>query len=192
MTLQGAEAEVEIGEENVTKTRKEKRYRHPELDRRIREERTSEELKNIQRARKYSTEIPETEQIDETTLRQGKIDGKQLKEVIKDRTDLIKELGKNVANMHSADVIHGDLTTSNVLISGKNKIYLIDLGLSQVSERIEDKAVDIHLLKQVLNSSHPGVADEAWEEFLKGYRDYEEGEKVMNRLKEVESRGRYK
>lgn len=192
MTVKGAEATVEIDEEKIVKTREPKNYRNQELDERIREERTSEELKNIQRARKYGSRIPETEKIDEKTLSQEKIEGKQLKKVIKEKPQLIEVLGENIAKMHSADVIHGDLTTSNVIYSDEENLYVIDLGLSQVSDRIEDKAVDIHLLKQVLESSHPSIADKAWEKFLEGYEDYDGSERVLEKLEEVESRGRYK
>ncbi|MFT4868365.1 MAG: TP53 regulating kinase-like protein [Candidatus Nanohaloarchaea archaeon] len=103
---------------------------------------------------------------------------------------MMKELGENVALLHSIDIIHGDLTTSNAIAD--EEIYLIDFGLSFRSQRIEDRAVDIHLLKQVLESSHPEVSKEAWQNFLKGYSEYEDSEKVLEQLEEVEQRGRYK
>lgn len=190
MKKKGAEASVKIGEDEVIKTREPKKYRHEKLDKQIRERRTSEELKNIKRARKYGVNAPESEEKDTNTIKQKKIDGKPLKKTLKEDTDLMKQVGENVAKMHSADVIHGDLTTSNI-IDGE-KIFLIDFGLSEVSDRVEDKAVDIHLLKQVLNSSHPEVADDAWKDFTETYQKYEEARKVLERLEEVEKRGRYK
>ena len=189
---QGAEAIIEEKQENILKKRLEKKYRNEELDKKMRTGRTDEELKNIRRARKYGVKVPETEKIDESTLEQDRIDGKLLKKIIKEKTEITEELGKNIARLHSADVIHGDLTTSNVILSRERELYLIDFGLSQVSDRVEDKAVDIHLLKQVLDSSHPEVSKEAWENFLEAYRGYEESEKVLDRLEEVESRGRYR
>lgn len=187
---QGAEACVEIRDEKVIKKREDKEYRHPELDRKLREDRTDEELKNIQRARKYGANVPKTEKISEKTLSQEKITGKALKQVIDKKINLAENLGEQIGLLHDADVIHGDLTTSNVLIG--DKLYIIDFGLSEISQRVEDKAVDIHLLKQVLESSHPEVADEAWEKFIEEYKDYEESEEVLERLEDVESRGRYK
>lgn len=192
MNIRGAEATIEIKDEGVIKTREPKEYRHEELDKRIRTERTSEELKNIERARKYGAQIPETEKEDEKTLKQEKIEGKQLKKVLKDNIGLMEFLGRNVSKMHSADVIHGDLTTSNAVYSEEGELYVIDLGLSQVSDRVEDKAVDLHLLKQVLESSHPNISERAWKKFLAGYKNYENSEEVLERLEEVESRGRYK
>ncbi len=192
MNVKGAEATVEIRENKVIKRREKKEYRHSEIDQRIREERTDEEKKNIDRARKYGANIPETENLEENVLEQDKINGKELKEVLEEEPELMEKAGENLAKMHAADVIHGDLTTSNMIKSRENELYIIDLGLSQVSERIEDKAVDIHLLKQVLESSHPQVSKKAWANFLNTYKDYEKSSKVLEQLEDVESRGRYK
>lgn len=190
MEKKGAEATVKSRDGKIIKERVEKKYRHPSLDWKIREKRTSEELKNIRRARKYNVNAPETEKTSETVLEQEEIDGKILKNVIGKNPGLMKDVGEQVARMHEADIIHGDLTTSNVLHG--EKILLIDFGLSEVSQRAEDKAVDIHLLRQVLDSSHPEVAEESWEKFLEGYQEYGESGKVLERLEEVEKRGRYK
>lgn len=192
MTVQGAEAHVETRDEKIIKDRRPKNYRHRELDERIRKERTEEEAKNINRARKYGVKVPETDKTQESVLEQEKIPGKKLKNSLKDSPEVMKNLGENIGKMHSAEIIHGDLTTSNVIQSQEKGIYIIDFGLSQISDRIEDKAVDIHLLKQVLESSHPEISSKAWEKFLEGYRDYGESKEVLERLGEVESRGRYK
>lgn len=188
MKIQGAEASVEIREDEVIKKRETKNYRHPELDERIRENRTREEVKNTRRARKYGVNAPEAEKKDEKIVFE-KIEGETWKE--SEDLEAMKDFGANVAKMHHGDIIHGDLTTSNVIVKD-GEASIIDFGLSTVSERIEDKAVDIHLLKQVLNSSHPDIADEAWKNFVEGYREYDESEKVLEQLEEVEKRGRYK
>lgn len=189
MKEKGAEATVESSDGRVLKKRNPKKYRHEKLDQKIREERTETEVKLIQEAIKYGVKAPEAEKKDESTIEMEEIDGRPLKEVLEDRPELMKAYGENVSNLHSADVIHGDLTTSNALVS--EEVFLIDFGLSFRSERVEDKAVDIHLLKQVLNSSHPRAKDEAWENFLEGY-DPEDREEILEQLKEVEQRGRYK
>lgn len=191
MKLRGAEATVEIGENQVTKKREPKVYRHSDLDRKIRQERTETELRLIKEARRYNVNAPEAERLDESTIEMDKIDGKPLKNVITDSNELMEDYGRNVAYLHSADIIHGDLTTSNAIVLG-DKLYIIDFGLSSRSQRIEDKAVDIHLLKQVLNSSHPEVAENAWQKFVEGYTEYEESDQVLEQLEEVEQRGRYK
>jgi Kae1-associated kinase Bud32 len=190
-TEKGAEAEVEIREQQVVKRRPEKKYRHPELDKKIREERTETEEKLITEARKYGVSVPEAEKKDNSTIELEKIEGEKLKEVVEEKPEILEGFGENIALLHSTDIIHGDLTTSNA-IADSGKIFLIDFGLSFRSQRTEDKAVDIHLLKQVMESSHPEAADEAWENFLKGYSEYEDSDKVLEQLEEVEQRGRYK
>ncbi|MFB6241602.1 MAG: KEOPS complex kinase/ATPase Bud32 [Candidatus Nanosalina sp.] len=191
MKLKGAEATLTIEDSEVIKKREPKEYRDEELDKRLREERTEEELLNLERSIKHGVKAPEPEKIDSSTLRMEKINGMTVKEVLRDQQEVMEKLGKNIGKMHSADVIHGDLTTSNAIWT-EEEIFLIDFGLSEVSGRMEDKAVDIHLLKQVLNSSHPDVADEAWKEFVQGYKEYDNSEEVLEQLEDVESRGRYK
>ena len=68
----------------------------------------------------------------------------------------------------------------------------IDFGLGFFSNKIEDKAVDLHLLKQALESKHFKKWDENFKEVLKNYKISKDSEKVLERLKKVESRGRYK
>lgn len=190
--IKGAEATVEIGAEGVVKKREPKKYRHRDIDQKIREERTDTELHLIEEARKYNVSVPKAEKKDDSTLQIEKVDGKQLKEVLKADTELMKDYGENIALLHSTDIIHGDLTTSNAIVDPEDDIHIIDFGLAFRSQRLEDKAVDIHLLKQVLESSHPEITGEAWESFLEGYREYGEVEEVLEQLEEVEKRGRYK
>ncbi|MFB6145397.1 MAG: KEOPS complex kinase/ATPase Bud32 [Candidatus Nanohaloarchaea archaeon] len=188
--MKGAEADIEFGDETVIKRRERKRYRHRDLDDKIRQERTETEKHLMKEAARHGANVPDVKKVDDSILEIDLIDGEVLKKVVEDRPELMEEYGRNVAYMHSADIIHGDLTTSNALYS--DQLYIIDFGLSSRSGRIEDKAVDIHLLKQVLNSSHPEVAEEAWQYFVEGYREYEDADKVLEQLKDVESRGRYK
>lgn len=189
--IKGAEATIKIKEEKVIKRREPKEYRHPQLDSKIKEERTETEANLIEDARRHNVNTPKAEIIDDSTIELEKIEGKQLREVLEKRIKLMEKYGKNIAYLHSTDIIHGDLTTSNAMVSNK-ELYLIDFGLSFRSQRTEDKAVDIHLLKQVLNSSHPENVDEAWQIFIEGYQQYEESEEVLEQLKDVEKRGRYK
>lgn len=189
MKQKGAEATVETQNGKVVKNREPKKYRHGELDRKIREERTETEVKLMKEAIKYGVNAPRPEKVDDAEIEMEKIDGRPLKEVVEERPGLLEELGENVAKLHSTDIIHGDLTTSNALV--EEDVFMIDFGLSFRSQRVEDRAVDIHLLKQVLDSSHPEVAEEAWNSFLEGYRPENRAE-VLEQLEEVEKRGRYK
>ncbi|MCJ7450738.1 MAG: Kae1-associated serine/threonine protein kinase [Candidatus Nanohaloarchaeota archaeon QJJ-9] len=188
--FQGAEAVVEVSGEKVTKKRVSKGYRHKKLDKELRSERTDMEKKLIHEARRHGVKTPETEKKDDYALEMERIEGEKLKEKVEDNLDLMKKLGENVAYLHSTNIIHGDLTTSNAIVS--EELYLIDFGLAFRSDRLEDKAVDIHLLRQVLDSTHNEVAGKAWEKFIEGYKVYEKSERVLEQLEEVESRGRYK
>lgn len=187
MKLQGAEAEVEIKEDSVIKERPEKSYRHPELDKRIRKQRTQTEFSSLKKARRNDVKVPKVEKTSDYILELEKIEGQTLEKDF--RPEKMAEVGTNIEKLHEAGLIHGDLTTKNI-ISDKS-IILIDFGLSEDSKSVEDRAVDLHLLKQILESSHPEHFEEAWENFLDSYRP-EFREDVLERLKEVENRGRYK
>ena len=189
MSQQGAEALISFDDGEVSKQRREKKYRHPELDERLRTERTETEIRLMKDARHHGVPVPEITGEGETGFRMEEVDGEMLKNVLD--PELFRSLGENVAILHSIDIIHGDLTTSNV-IAEDSEPWIIDFGLSFRSQRIEDRAVDIHLLKQVLESSHPNRSEELWEAFLDGYEEYQKYDEVMERLEEVEERGRYK
>ncbi|MFW6231126.1 MAG: hypothetical protein ACOC32_03830, partial [Nanoarchaeota archaeon] len=100
----------------------------------------------------------------------------------------------HVAVMHDADIIHGDLTTSNIILEGRTRrLVLIDFGLSFFSQKIEDKAVDIHLFRRALESKHPAFFEKAFSAFCKSYEAASNnGSSVLKRLEQVEMRGRYK
>ncbi len=188
MDLKGAEAVISFKEDIAEKKREEKKYRHPELDEKIRTERTEREVRLLKKARKYGVSVPEVLEESETGFEMRKVQGEKLRDNLK--PELFKKLGKEIATLHETDIIHGDLTTSNVIVGEELKI--IDFGLAFQSERYEDKAVDIHLLKQVLESSHSQKASELWEKFVEGYRESGDSGEVLEQLEEVEQRGRYK
>lgn len=190
--IRGAEALIEISDGKVVKERMPKDYRHDELDKKIRKERTEKEKSILDKARKYDVNVPKTQVETDSRLKMDKIDGQKLKSCLENDISILKRFGEQIAVLHSIGVIHGDLTTSNALKTENSEIYLIDFGLSYHSDRIEDRAVDIHLFKQVINSSHPENSERGWEMFLEGYKNYEDSEAVMEQLEEVEKRGRYK
>ena len=102
-----------------------------------------------------------------------------------------KKIGEMIAKMHDNDIIHGDLTTSNMILKNK-EIFFIDFGLSFFSKKIEDKAVDIHLLHRALESKHYKVFDKAFKQILKGYKTVKDYDEVMERFNVVKSRGKNK
>ncbi|MFQ3308155.1 MAG: Kae1-associated kinase Bud32 [Candidatus Nanohaloarchaea archaeon] len=188
MTIRGAEAVIEFTDSEAVKKREKKKYRHPELDSKLREERTEREVRLLKRAHKYNVSVPEVLKISKDSFKMEKVEGEKLRDNPKE--EYFRKMGEEVAGLHEIDVIHGDLTTSNVMVNAELKI--IDFGLAFQSDRVEDRAVDIHLLKQVLESSHSEKAEKLWNAFLEGYKKSDEIDDVLERLEEVEQRGRYK
>ena len=96
-----------------------------------------------------------------------------------------------IAKLHNVDIIHGDLTTSNILVH--DKIYFIDFGLGFISTKVEDKAVDLHIIKKALESKHYTHAEECFKYLLEGYtKENTETATILRRLEKVEKRGHYK
>ena len=103
------------------------------------------------------------------------------------------EIGKIVGTMHKNGIMHGDLTTSNFILT-KEKMFVLDFGLANKTNKPEDHAVDLRLLKEILNSAHAKIMNKAWSNFLKGYKSTvspSRFSKVTNLVKIIESRGRY-
>jgi TP53 regulating kinase and related kinases len=188
----GAEAQIFLDGDRIIKKRIPKSYRLKEIDDSLRGFRTRREAKIIQ---KLPKEVCHPELIrcdDKETIEMSFIKGEKIRDILDDNIKLCKEIGEKTALMHNAGIIHGDLTTSNMIVS-REKIYFIDFGLSFFSEKVEDKAVDLHLLKQALESKHYKVYEKAFDLFLKGYKkksnDYAE---IKKRFDLVELRGRNK
>ena len=185
--IQGAEAEVEIKEGEVIKKRPKKKYRHPDLDSRIRKKRTQTEFSSMQKARRNGVNVPKVEKNSDYILKMELVEGKTLEEDF--NPEKMTEVGENVQKLHESGLIHGDLTTKNII--SNEKVTLIDFGLSKDSSSLEDRAIDLHLLKQILESSHPNKFEKAWNNFLDSYRPGFR-EEILDRLGEIEERGRYK
>ena len=190
----GAEAIVYLGKD-VIKDRISKSYRHKKIDVKLRKFRTRREGKILKKLEMIKFPSPRIIDMDdkEMKLKMEYIKAPMLKDVLekKDYKKICKNIGKYVAILHNNQIIHGDLTTSNMLLK-RGKVYFIDFGLSFISYRVEDMAVDIHLLKQALESKHYSICDECFKYFLKGYKKVKNYKEIISRLKKVELRGRYK
>ena len=186
----GAEAELTRDGNVLTKERIPKGYRLPEMDNRLRKRRTANEARLLMEARRAGVNAPQVLEEEGTTLRIEFIDGKKARDILD--IDICEKIGEAVAKLHSYNIIHGDLTTSNMILC-EGKLYLIDFGLGFVSQRPEDKAVDLYLLHEVLESTHFSILDEAWGAVLDSYKAHYEGAgEVIKALLNVEKRGRYK
>jgi len=183
----GAEALIYEKEGNIIKDRIAKRYRIKQLDEQLRTSRTKREAKIL-----ASLPIPGPKliTIEPTKLVMTKIPGKKVRDILEQHIQLAKQAGTLLARLHDKGIIHGDLTTSNMMYDGKT-LHFIDFGLSQFSQKIEDKAVDIHLFRCALESKHPSIWEQAFTLFKQGY-DASDAEAVFKRFMVVEARGRNK
>jgi Kae1-associated kinase Bud32 len=193
----GAEAVLIERDGELVKKRIRKSYRHEKLDEQLRKTRTRKEAKLFSKATGL-IDVPKIIRVDEKTkeIAMEFIAGKKLSEHldklnVEEATVVCKEIGKNIALLHDADIVHGDLTTSNMILH-KNKVFFIDFGLGFESSRIEDKAVDLHLLRQAFESKHYEKWQEYFNSALEGYKISKKSSDVLRQLKRVESRGRYK
>lgn len=193
--FRGAEAILTQQNSHLTKNRIKKSYRLPFLDDKLRKSRTKREAKLLSKLSKI-IQVPaliSTNNKDE--IKMQFIEGKKLSEhldTLKNANKICRQIGNSVAILHDNNIIHGDLTTSNMILAEKdNKIYFIDFGLSFHSNRIEDKAVDLHLLRQALEAKHFKNWKTFFIYFFKGYNPKDKA-LILQQLKKVESRGRYK
>ncbi|MBU0979665.1 MAG: Kae1-associated serine/threonine protein kinase [Nanoarchaeota archaeon] len=186
----GAEAVIYEKKGQLVKKRLKKGYRHPDIDLRLRKQRNRREFRLLEKLE--GMKVPKLFSHEDFSFTMEKIDGSKVRDVLTRHTIAVCEaIGDMVAELHNKGVIHGDLTTSNMILSGE--LYLIDFGLSFYSEKAEDKAVDLHLLKQALKSKHWDIADEAFDRVVKAYEKKASHAKLtLNRLEKVEARGRYK
>ena len=194
---QGAEAVIFRKDGVVIKKRLKKSYRIKEIDDKIRKLRTRSEGKLLAKSQKIIS-TPKVIDVDEGSkeITMDFVDGEKLSEHLND-FDLKKQktvfgmVGKSISKLHDSNIIHGDLTTSNMILKNK-EVYFIDFGLGFQSHKIEDKAVDLHLLKQALEAKHFKTWEILFKEILKSYSKSRDSKKVLERLKAVEKRGRYK
>ncbi|MFH0978362.1 MAG: KEOPS complex kinase/ATPase Bud32 [Candidatus Woesearchaeota archaeon] len=189
----GAEAII-YHDKDVVKERVKKGYRIQEIDNRLRRFRTNREAKVIGRLQRIGFPSPKLINNDEKqTLVMEYIPGEKVRDLLEksDYHKISQEIGRKIAIVHNNGIIHGDLTTSNMIMH--TEVYFIDFGLSFFSEKVEDKAVDLHLFKQALESKHYTICNECFNAALKAYeKDAKQSAEILKRLEIVEKRGRYK
>lgn len=193
---QGAEAILEREGNFLHKKRILKSYRIENIDSTLRRSRTKKEEKVLKQARELGIPVPKVyPSRDKFVIIMDYIESVRLRDKIEEKSAGIVELkivGEWIAKLHDAFIVHGDLTTSNILMTSENKLFLIDFGLSYTTKRIEDFAVDIHLLEQALESTHYKTKEELFNSFLEGYKQSQNYDEVLTRLNVVRSRGRNK
>lgn len=208
---QGAEARIYLAsfeelyfplgtEKVIIKDRIPKRYRIKEIDEKLRKERTVREARILYRAKEFGVKVPHIYEVDLKDMRivMEFIEGERLKEVLEkvpmeDRLKLCREIGRQLGKIHEAGIVHGDLTTSNMILK-RGEIYFIDFGLAEFDPTLEAQGVDLHLLKRAMESTHYRWFDKGFEAVIQGYarvRGEEKAEALKEKIEEIESRGRY-
>ncbi len=191
----GAEAVLTRDGDVVRKERVSKKYRHEMIDSKLRLARTRREAKVLEKLSVARILAPKLLAVDEKTMTItiSFLDGRKLRDVFHtDAARFSRDFGALVGKLHTQDIIHADLTTSNVIVHD-NKLHSIDFGLSFFSAKPEDKACDLHLLAQALQSKHHEHYPDCWKFVLEGYcAAYEKHDEVLKRLEVVEKRGRNK
>lgn len=184
----------------IKKIRNPKEYRIAQIDQELRSSRTISESRLIIEAKKIGVRTPYIYEIDipNTTIIMEEIEGELVKDILKqqiplnEKQELAKNIGQQVGKLHSNDIIHGDLTTSNMVQDEDGVIIFIDFGLGKFSKAIEDKAVDILLMKKCFISTHTKNSDELFASFQRGYYNtMEKAKSVLKRAVKVEARGRH-
>jgi len=191
IVAQGAEAVIYKVGDKIIKERSAKGYRHPDLDTKIRKHQTRREAKVLEQLQDSGV-TPQLLSVDDKSgiVEMEFIPGDKLADSFS--LDYMKQLGSIVAMIHNRAIIHGDLTTSNMIVQD-GKVFLIDFGLSFQSDNIEDKTVDVHVLKEALEAKHFAMSEEAFSLFLETYmQEAVDGHAVVDHLNAVELRGRYK
>ena len=180
----------------ILKIRKTKNYRNPSLDSKIRKQRTIKESQMISQVKLFGIPTPLVYFVDlkKTSIVMQEIPGKIVHDLPELKIiKLLREIGKLIGAMHNNGVMHGDLTTSNFILF-QNTVFVIDFGLSQNTIKPEDHAVDLRLIKEILNSAHTKIMEPAWKNFLIGYKSVVGNTnyvKIIKLVSDIESRGRY-
>ncbi|WP_297062972.1 Kae1-associated kinase Bud32 [Thermococcus sp.] len=213
LIAQGAEAKIYEGtfgevfgvslidEKVIVKHRIPKRYRIPEIDLKLRKERTVREARILHRAKEFGVNCPHVYEVNlrDMVIVMEFIEGVRLKEHLEEvpmekRLELCREIGRQIGKLHRAGIVHGDLTTSNMILR-EGKVYLIDFGLADFDSTLEARGVDLHLLKRAMESTHYTWFEEGFRAVLEGYGEVlgeKAKEEIEEKIEEIESRGRYR
>ncbi|GAB1597348.1 EKC/KEOPS complex subunit Tp53rk-like [Argonauta hians] len=214
LVKQGAEAKIYettfYGRPCVIKERFPKSYRHPSLDKILTQQRLKAEIRAMLRCRMNGIPAPVvffTNLDNGCIYMENIINSSTVKDYIKSiqlqcgdadcaclLRPLVLKMGEMIGKMHRINLIHGDLTTSNVLIRGDVSnldLVLIDFGLSHFDNNPEDKGVDLYVLERALLSTHPNT-EQLFVDILDGYKKGNKSghDSVLSKLEEVRLRGR--
>lgn len=201
----GAEASLFLenwhGRKVVMKRRLPKKYRLPEIDERIRTYRTIHEAQLLHCSKEAGVPTPIIFMVNlaDSNIIMEFVEGKQVKQILNDfsfeeRQILSEYIGKLIGHLHCNEIIHGDLTTSNMILTPSGKVVFVDFGLGEKAVALELRGVDLHIMKRAFQSTHFRYAERCFASVLKGYAKVvgdKMAKKVLGKLNEIERRGRY-
>jgi TP53 regulating kinase-like protein len=201
----GAEASLYLadwhGRKVVMKKRFVKKYRPKILDEQIRVYRTIHEPQLMHEAKKAGVPTPTIFLVDvkNAIIIMEFVEGKQVKQLLGEtskekRESLCLKIGELIGRLHENGIIHGDLTTSNMILTREGKIFFVDFGLGEKSKELEARGVDLHLMKRALQSTHFRFTEECFNAIIRGYTGIvgvETAKNILEKLREIERRGRY-
>ena len=210
IAFQGAEARVYestmLGRKCIAKERFNKQYRHPNLDKQLRKQRTVHEARILARCRSHGVLAPAVYFVDDTTqtIYMEYVDGKTVKEVwdeldrgetsaskVEKKQNIAHKIGTILAKIHNHSMVHGDPTTSNLLVREKDgEIVMIDFGLGSQNASIDDKAVDLYVLERAMLATHPN-SEELFSQILSSYeKESRKAKTILSKFESVRARGR--
>ena len=201
----GAEASLYLiewhGRKVVVKARIPKKYRPAALDEQIRTHRTVHEPQLMHEAKAAGVPTPLIYMVNvpEAAITMEYVEGQQIKQLLNKarqakRHELCVAIGELIGKLHRQGLIHGDLTTSNMILNPEDKIFFVDFGLGERNVEVEAQGVDLHLMKRALQSTHYQLWEECFKNVMCGYSSIlgvESAEKVYEKIREIERRGRY-
>jgi TP53 regulating kinase-like protein len=201
----GAEANLYLadwhGRKVVMKKRLPKKYRPSKLDEQIRTYRTMHEPQLMHEAKKAGLPTPTIFMVDvkNATIIMEFIEGRQVKQLLgevtkNERQSLCLRIGELIGRIHYYGIIHGDLTTSNMILDSDGKLFFVDFGLGEKTKELEARGVDLHLMKRALQSTHFCFTEECFNAVIQGYSralDDEIVKNILDKIREIERRGRY-
>jgi len=189
------------GRKVIIKRRFPKKYRAPALDKQIRAYRTMHEPQLMHEAKRAGVPTPTIYLVDteNATIIMKFIEGEQVKQLLakvseNTRQTLCRQIGELIGKLHKNGIIHGDLTTSNMIKTPEGKIFFVDFGLGEKTWELEARGVDLHLMKRALQSTHFQYAEKCFNAIIEGYASVlgvDEVKNVSDKIREIERRGRY-
>ncbi len=200
----GAEADLFLTKlgpwKAVIKRRVRKKYRNSQLDVRIRRERTTREAAALQEAKQAGVSAPSVIQVDlhDFSISMAFLEGPMVRDQL-DRLsrqkafEVLQKIGQEIGTLHYAGLVHGDMTTSNIMLLAPTP-FIIDFGMSSHSIAAEDRGVDLHLFQRSISTSHaidPRVAEKAIYEGYRSTMGKRDAVLTMRKQREISRRGRY-